>query len=169
MATTRRARSSWHWLLTIIAWISAIGVGCVIVAFLAGASVRVYRSLSGPTDTSTVQKNTDCSPSSAVPCTEREARLALQAKVDSGTVPVHLTTTENIAKLDAYSAQVIEANTAKVKADAEKEKARWEQERYQELQRELQAQGSASTPRQTGAISCDSSAWARSTCDRLMR
>ncbi len=104
-----------------------------------------------------------------MPCTEREARLALQAKVDSGTVPVHPTAQENIARIDDYASRIIEANTEKVKSGAEKDKAKWEQERYRELQRELQARQTAPAPATRGTVSCDSSPWARATCDKLMR
>ena len=116
MATTRRARGSWHWLVTVIAWILGLGLTGILIAVLAGTTVRVYRSISGPSAASTVRKDVDCSPSSAVPCTEREARLALQAKVDSGTVPVHPTAPENVSRIDDYASRIIEANTEKVKS-----------------------------------------------------
>jgi hypothetical protein len=169
MATARRVRGRWHWLLTLITWILAFGLTGVLIAVLAGTTVRVYRSISGPSAAPTIRKDVDCSPSSAVPCTEREARLALQAKVDSGTVPVHPTVQENINRIDDYSSRIIEANDVKVKAEAEKDKAKWEQERYRELQRELQARRSAPAPASRGAVNCDSSPWARATCDKLMR
>src|SRR4030042_579743 len=130
MATTRRARGSWHWLVTVIAWILGLGLTGILIAVLAGTTVRLYRSISGPSVVSTVRKGVACRPPPAGPCTEREARLALQAKVDSGTVPVHPTVQENVSRIDDYASRIIEANTEKAKSAAEKDKAKWAQERY---------------------------------------
>lgn len=173
MATTRRtATSRWPLLLTILGWVAGIAVTAIVIAVAVGLTVRIYRSVSGPTAVvASVQKSLDCSPTSTEACTEREARLALQAKVDSGVLPVHSAVESRLQQQDEYAARVLEANTVKAKAEAEKAKAEWEQNRLREIQAELAAQRtprSQPTSRGTG-IPCDRDAGTQRVCDMLSR
>jgi len=172
MATTRRtATRVWPLPLTILAWIVGIGLGAIVIALLVGLTVRVYRSVSGPEKAPVRQKALDCSPSSTEACTEREARLALQAQVDSGVLPVHPSMESRLQQHDEYSARVIEANTVKAKAEAEKNKAEWEQKRYRDLQQELAARrnpAAAPISRETGGP-CDRDPARQRICDMLSR
>lgn len=166
------ARSSttkeWPFLLVLLSWTLVLCVVGVMTFTAITGCVWLYRTVTGPVrqaEQVVVPKSPDCGPTSTTPCTEREARLQLQAEVDSFAKP---TVQQHLEEIRIQERNYTDARIERAKARFEQEKAQWERERYREEREALRQFAPAPVaPAQRSDVSCNESAAARRWCDQM--
>ena len=168
MATARRtATKQWPFPLTVLGWLAVFVPVAIVITLVFGLTIRAYRSIAGSDSAAPVAER-GCSQVSTEPCNAREALLKLAAAVESGEKPVHPKVEARIAEAKGVNDALLLAKISQFQADAEKDKAKFEQTRSRELQQSLRPNRPASTPSPSGA-DCNSSENTRRVCDILSR
>jgi hypothetical protein len=120
----RNVMKNWWLPFRIAGWASILGVTVLAVVFFAAVSARLWTEVtdrgSAPTAAASRTAIADCGPTSVTPCSEREARLQLQAVNDIAYFKVNPTAGK----------MILEAEIAKARAEVEMEKAQWLQQQY---------------------------------------